>query len=307
MIRTKNTKKENPSAILCGDFHLRETIPVCRTDEDFWITQWTKVAFIKSLQQKYHCPVIHSGDVFDHWKPSPFLLSMAIGYLPERFMTIYGNHDLPQHSLDLAGKCGINTLKAAERLEVLPGCHWGQTPSQQNSLMFPVDIDTGVGKLNDICKVLVWHVMTWQGKFPWPGCEDPSAMKLLQEYPDYNLILTGHNHKTFVEEFKGRLLVNPGSLMRQDADQIAHKPCIFLWYAKTNEVEQEFIPIEKDVISREHIEHKKEHDERINAFVERLNTEWKAGISFEENLEQFEAKNHIRKSVMQIVRKGLGL
>lgn len=301
MIRTKNTQKPNPSAILCGDFHLRETIPVCRTDEDFWITQWTKVAFIKGLQQRYHCPVIHSGDVFEHWKPSPFLLSMAISYLPDNFQTVYGNHDLPNHSIDLEYKCGVNTLRAAEKIKILLETHWGQKPVN-GTLLFPTDPDR---------HVIVWHVMTWQGKLPWPGCTDPSAMQMLKDLPKVagfgrcDLLLTGHNHKTFVEEHKGRLLVNPGSLMRQDADQVDHKPCVFLWYAKTNEVEQVFIPIAKGVISREHIEHKQEHDVRINAFVERLNISKLQGFDFNKNMEQFEKTNHVRKSVMDIIWKAI--
>jgi hypothetical protein len=294
MIRTKNIAKPNPSAILCGYFHLRETIPVCRTD-DFWTTQWVKVAFIKGLQQRYGCPVIHAGDLYDHWKPSPLLLSMAIGYLPERFMTIYGNHDLPQHSLDLAGKCGVNTLKEAGKLEVLNTCHWGTVPGE-GSLHFP----TGPGR-----HMLVWHVMTWQGRIPWPGCTDPSAMQILRKHPNCDLILTGHNHKTFVEEFKGRLLVNPGSLTRHDADQIDHRPCVFLWYAKTNEIVQVFIPIEKEVISREHIEHKQAHDTRIDAFIERLNVQKLKGFDFKGNLEVFQRTNQVRQSVMNIIWKAI--
>ena len=88
----RNKKPKTPSAILCGDFHLREDTPVCRTD-DFWAAQWDKVLEIKELQEKYKCPVIHSGDLFNHWKPSPYLLSTTMWGMPEHFHTIYGNHD----------------------------------------------------------------------------------------------------------------------------------------------------------------------------------------------------------------------
>jgi DNA repair exonuclease SbcCD nuclease subunit len=188
----------------------------------------------------------------------------------------------------------VNTLKVAGKLKVLSEAHWGMEP-EKGSLFFP--------KLDGY--ILVWHVMTWKGKLPWPGAVITSAHELLEKYEQFDLILTGHNHKTFVEEVDGRLLVNPGSLTRHDADQEDHKPCVFLWCTETNEVEQVFLPIEQNVISREHIEHKNEHDERISAFVERLNTSQLQGFDFKKNLEAFEKSNKVRKSVMDIVWKAV--
>jgi uncharacterized Ntn-hydrolase superfamily protein len=80
---------------------------------------------------------------------------------------------------------------------------------------------------------------------------------------------------------------------------------VFLWCAETNDYEQVFLPIKQGVISREHITHKKEHDERISAFVEQLNKTHLRGFDFRKNLEAFERQNHIRKSVMDIVWKAV--
>ena len=289
MKRTKQNK--TPSAILCSDFHLREDQPVCRTD-DYEKAQWHKVDFIRELQTKYNCPVLHSGDLYNHWKPSPHLLSKTMEHLPKNFWTIYGQHDLPQHSMELAYKSGIATLERAGKLKIIQGCHWGEIPKHL-SLTF------------NMKKVLVYHIMTYQGKRPWPGCTDPMAGKLLRKYPEYSLIVTGDNHKPFVEEYEGRLLVNPGSLTRHNADQIDHKPRVYLWYAETNTVEPVYLPIEQNVISREHISRKEERDGRIDAFISQLDSDWKAAVSFEENLERFFQANQIRKSVTEIVMKSI--
>lgn len=288
MIRTK-TKK--PDAILCGDFHLRESTPICRTD-DFWEAQWRKVARINQLQGEYDCPVIHSGDLFDHWKPSPYLLSMAIQYLPEQFWTVYGNHDLPQHSLELDYKCGTEVLARAGKVIVAEGNHWGQSLEKETYFM--------PGSM-----IGIWHVMTYQGKAPWPGCTDLTARQILEKYPQFDLIVTGHNHKSFVERLNGRLLVNPGSLTRQTADQEDHIPMVYLYYADTNTVTPHILTYEKGVISREHIDRVEQRNERLTAFVEMLSEEWEEGISFEENLERFYQANNIRKSVMDIIRKAV--
>jgi len=293
----ERTKHIRPDRILTSDLHLREDAPICRTD-DFWKAQWIKVNFIKKLQEKYQCPVLCAGDVFHLWKPSPYLISEAIKYLPNDFKAIYGQHDLPQHNIQLHHKSGLDTLKTASKLEILPGCHWGGTPSKK-----PVIIDEKSGR-----KILVWHRMTYQGKIPWPNCTDPAAIKLLKKYAEYDLIVTGDNHKPFVEKHEGRLLVNPGSLTRQAADQINHKPRIYLWYAETNTVKPIYLPITNDVISREHIEVKQERDKRIDAFVERLDTGFEFNqdtTDIETGIENYAKANDIPQSIIEIVLRAI--
>lgn len=290
MIRIKPHKK--PVAILCSDIHLRETQPACRLDDFVNVTQWRKVDFITELQRKHDCPVLHAGDLFDHWKPSPELISKAIEHLPNDFWTVYGQHDLPQHNLELKFKSGVFTLNRANKVRILPQGHWGVEPSNGNWT---------IGGRN----IYVWHKMNYQGKKPWPDCTDPSAASLLRKYPQYDLILTGDNHKPFVETFEGRTLVNPGSLFRMDANQIDHCPRVYLWYAETNTVEPVYIPFENDIISREHIEVKEKRDARIEAFVGRLDSDWQVTMSFEQNLEAFKKKNNVRDKIMNIIYKAI--
>ena len=291
----KGKSKKSVSAILCADFHLREDTPICRTD-NFWKAQWDKVDDIKQMQKAFQVPVIHAGDMFHHWKPSPFLLSTTIQHLPDQFWTIYGQHDLPQHNLDLSMKSGVNTLLAAGKLNLLKGYHWGQSPDDDNlrySFRFFQDR-----------KIAIWHHLTYQTK-PFPGATGGMAKGILKKYPQFDIIVTGDNHKTFVEEYEGRILVNPGSLTRQTSDQINHRPCVFLYYAKTNTVEEVLLNYEDDVISREHIEKTERRDERIEAFISKLDTDWEAEMSFEENLERFAEKNNIRPEIMDIIYKAI--
>ncbi|MCK9431114.1 MAG: metallophosphoesterase family protein [Candidatus Omnitrophica bacterium] len=295
------------NAIFSADFHLREEIPICRTD-NFWETQWKKVDFISELQKKYNCPVIHSGDLFHHWKPSPYLLSTTIEHIPNKFYTIYGNHDLPQHNLELAEKCGINVLIRARSINMLSGVHWGQEIKAIDTCMiqsndYPNYTNNDLEVLSSLKRTLVWHIMTYKNELPYYGCTAMSAKAILKKYKQFDLIVTGDNHQTFVEEYNGRLLVNPGSLMRQSAAQIDFKPSVFLWYAKTNTVEQVFIPIEKNVISREHIDIKEKRNNRIDAFISGLNTDWKSNISFQANLLKFYDKNKTKKVVKELIQK----
>lgn len=305
MKRTKKVHKvkplKRPSAILTADWHIREDVPVCRTD-DFLKAQWEKVDAISDLQKRYDCPVLHAGDVFEtknpvmSWKPSPYLLTKAIKHFPKRLCIVYGNHDLPQHSIEQSEKSGVETLRAAGCLKILDECHWEKEPDK-GSLSFPTSTKER--------KVLIWHVMTYVGKSPWPGCTDLSAKQILEKYPQFDLILTGHNHKTFCyvagTPQKPRLLVNPGSLTRQDADQINHEPCVYLWYAETNTVEKVLLPFNENVISREHIEAPQERKERMKAYIEHMNMDWKAGLSFKDNLEIHFRENKTPKKIKELI------
>jgi DNA repair exonuclease SbcCD nuclease subunit len=294
MKRTKSIEK--PDAILTSDWHIRETTPTCRTD-NFLKAQDDKIIFVRTLQQKYNCPVLHAGDLFHHWKPSPYLLSNIYNYIPREFYTVYGQHDLPQHNLENQVKCGAFNLATVGALTLLDGVHWGGDPELENYPSFEIEDR----------QILVWHHMVWQGKRLWPGQTDPSAVAVLKKYPEYDLIVTGDNHKPFVEEYEGRLLVNPGSLTRQSADQIEHTPRVYLYYADNNTVRPVFCPIQKgeEVISRTHIQRVEQRDERIEAFISRLDEEWQVGLSFEQNLEAFFGKNRIRQSVKDIIYKAI--
>ncbi len=302
MKRIRTDKNKHPDLILTSDWHLREDQPVCRTD-DFWEVQWDKVSEIADLRDAHLCDVLHAGDLFHHWKPSPFLLTTIIKHLwtPEgmRFYTVYGQHDLPQHNIKLGEKSGVRTFVAGCHGACFPlGLHYGETPESTK------DYFKGPSLTVNDKKVLLWHKLIWEKKAPhWSDA--PTALEILKKYPEYDLIVTGDNHSPFVVEHEGRLLVNPGSITRQTADQEKHKPRVYLWYADTNTVEPVYLPIEKGVISREHIERTEKRNERIEAFISRLDTDWEVDVSFENNLERFLAQNNIKKSVETIIREAI--
>ncbi len=291
----KRTRKKTKitSAILVGDLHLREDQPTCRTD-DFLEVQDRKLTWLRSLQEEHQCPVYCAGDVFQHWKASPFLISFALSALPDNFHTVYGNHDLPAHSWDLRQKSALQTLELAGKANILKEAHWEQ-PVDQGSMFYPGSDRT----------ILVWHVMTYQNQTPWPGCPDLSAKEILKKYPQFDLILTGHNHQCFIEEYQGRLLVNPGSLTRQTADQDGHEPGVFLWDSNTNTVQKAVPPYANNVISREHIVQAEEREARYAAFIARLNQEGDPELSFEKNLEKYFQQNSVVKSVRELIYKHL--
>lgn len=302
--------------ILTGDWHLREDTPVCRQD-DYWQAQEAKIEFIRDLQIKHCCPILNSGDLFNTWKPSPRLLAWAIEVLNtfvpmgngvQAHYVVPGNHDLPQHNLDMLYKTGMAVLHKARVVQVMELPRWaidGRTVLffpwghtwENESIELPKHIDEAIA---------VAHVMTYQGKTPWPGIEAEDAKTLLKRLSGYKLVVTGHNHKPFVEEYKGRLLVNPGSVMRMSADQVDHKPCVYLWYADTNTVEPVYLPIEKGVVTREHLDRVEDRDERMDSFVRHLkDSDIEISLSFPNNMEAYLSRHKVRKGVQDKIVKAM--
>lgn len=271
-------------AILCSDIHLRDSIPVARID-DYWLAQEKKIKFISDLQKEHDCLIFCAGDIFHKAKSSQYLEAWAIDFLPP-MTCIAGQHDLPNHNFENLNKSSLGVLQSAGIVNVL-------------NIPFG---DIGVVYEIKNKKIAMTHRMILkpddkQDKII--GGMD--TIKLLKKYPEYDLILTGDNHKSFTVEHEGRLLVNPGSMMRMTAGQINHKPRVYLWDAEKNEVEIVYLPIEKDVISREHIEIQKEKDAKIEAFINRMKQDYEIDISFDSNMKSFLQSNEVRPSVEKII------
>lgn len=294
---------KEPTAILTGDLEWRSTVPECRID-DFFEEQLRKWQWLCELQKKYNCPVLDSGDVFDQWKSPPWLEVLALKNTPDRFFTVPGNHDLPGHNIENFNRSSLAVLAAAGRAKVLlQPCH----ESFANLYPYPwgSELKACADESNTLPCVAICHVMTYEEEKPWPGCKDTEAKRLLRKMKGYDLVLTGHNHKPFVVELNGRLLVNPGSLMRTAADQLDYKPRVYLWYSETNSVEPVYVPIKNGVISREHIDRKEQKDNRMAAYIDTLSNNYEISSRFETNLEAFFGANAIKESIKKIVMEAM--
>lgn len=284
-------------AILCGDIHIRDKVPVARTD-DYLAAMWRKLTCINQLALDNDCPVMCSGDFFDHWKTAPELLNPVLEILTAKWLIVYGDHELPNHSIKLKHKSGLTTLAKAGKVTIVRGGHGNSKGSNElPKSVRPIVIGER--------KLMLWHVLTWHKELPYPGCENSNAKSLLKKYKQYDCIITGDNHKPFVVKHKDRMLVNVGSMMRNNADQINYKPAVWKYYAETNTVEPVYLSIEEGVISRKHIEVVNARNERIDAFISKVKTDFKLTMDFKQNIVRFFGKNKTHKKVKKIIMKNM--
>ncbi len=319
MKRTRNPSSNRPAdAILVSDLHLTDRTPVSRTD-DYQEAQRRKLEFICKLSKENgDCPVLCAGDVFDYWKASPWLCRFAVQNLPADFLAIPGQHDLPGHSLAEFEKSGLGLLDVVEAAAVLKSPSYFVTARSSHNTFYVVGIP--YGQLEDVLKddfefpktpsqgrrILLLHTLVWPDRRPSWDKSGITAKELLERFgKQFDLIVTGDNHQSFVYEGLKSLLVNPGSMLRITADQEDHRPRCYLYYADTNSVQHIYLPIEKGVINREHIESRKKKDERIAAYIERMNTDWEITLSFRRNLEAFFNENKVPRSVREIIWRAM--
>ena len=238
--------------ISIADLHLSENRPSCRTD-DYIETQLSKLDYLCKLSSDDDNIMTVSGDFFDIPKPSLYFVHKIIKTLKKYKIKIYcipGQHDLPDHSIKDINKTGLGVLSAAGMVELilnpklpieiikdifLYGCPFGLKPIQPN---------------NDNFNVLLWHEMIIQSKI-WTGQKALSSNVLLRKFK-YDIIISGDNHQTFIEEYKDRLLINPGSVLRKTIKQIKHTPIAFWTNFSNYEIIN--IPISNDVFDLSIIE-----------------------------------------------------
>ncbi len=297
MIIKRNFRKA--TAILTADWHALElgSNPPCRQDD--YMTAFTKkVKEISRLQEQHRCPILNAGDIFDHWKPSPELINHCCQIFPLNNWTVAGNHDLPQHNIDLFDKSGYGSLNYAGAIEHMDEqISWNEDPDKWGN--YPILYN---GK-----KVAVIHILTWKDELPYPGCKSPGVDSIFDMFPEADLIVTGDNHKTFTARKGDQLLINPGSLMRRRGDQINHRPCVFLWFAETNTYKIHYLEIDKNAVTRKYLDDEKELNENKELFLGKLNADWSTDFSFTDNVKRALESNQLSGSIRKLVYKWMGV
>ena len=234
-----------------------------------------------------------AGDLFDRSR-EPKWFEIKIKYILNQLnahleiTAIPGQHDLPNHNIK-------NILDSSL------GIIW-QSFSSLNVYEAP---------LETVCKIKPFirmtHQLIYKNKKIHDTVKSIKAKKLLKEFTDCEIILSGDNHQTFIEEYEGRFLVNPGSMMRKTAAQYDHEPCFFVYDILTKELEQIFFPIEsaEKVMTLGHLEKKEAKDQRLENFIKHVRDGYEITFTLDKNFENYFKKNKTRKSVKEIIMEEL--
>lgn len=275
--------------IVTGDWHFRSDLPRCRLDDDWLGTQAMQVRWIFEQAEKYDAMVIHTGDMFHRSVSSVGLVNWAVELLKpyaDRFISIAGNHDLPNHAVEKLGGSAYGIIDKTFDFKK-------NTPD--NMICFPFGMESpGYAFGMDI--VVLHRLVVESDLENVPKSMWSTAASVLSEFPDAKWIFTGDNHGGFIySNNNGQTLVNPGSLNRQTVDGMDYKPRAY--FVDTDKLPGNanctalFIPDDETMVYDSYLAEEKVRDERIVAFVEKVKDGYVAGLSFEDNVKRYISMN----------------
>jgi DNA repair exonuclease SbcCD nuclease subunit len=303
---------------ILGDLHISTHKPANRKDKDYFETQFNKFKWAVEKAQDQWCKYLClPGDIFDSPRTPLQAIEHYIRYLTAvgnedfnylKILAVYGQHDLYFHSMNSVPKTPLNILQAAGVVEILND----QPYADQNVAFYGASWDAPVPTpINaDAVNVLLIHTMMVGERKAWEGQENYSAGRaFLREHNLYSLVCSGDNHQQFFYTGGKRSLVNAGSVMRSRIDQVDHHPALFVYDTELLQLSHyDILCLPADeVLDVEKTEETKERDERIEAFVNSLDTNIsKDEINFKRNLINFVEANKIERPVAEIIYQCLG-
>lgn len=289
-------------AIIVSDLHLRDTQPVCRLDDFIetqiiqlrWLSELKDEICAKSHRNSTEVPVLCGGDIFDKWKASPFLMGIAIDYLPFMITTI-GNHDLPAHNFNLFHKSGAGVLLKVGQIDMSINSLIDVSDFRVLTVPFGIEGEIKERHREKANVILVHDLVETEAE----------AKAWARKFPKAELIVIGDNHTSAVYPFKDLpLVLVPGSFNVQTADQIGNPHSVWLWLKDGLPIPVE-VPDDKTDMTREHIADKEEMDERmeefVSSFVHRLQDGKELGLDFKSNLTSFIKDNDIDQETSKII------
>jgi DNA repair exonuclease SbcCD nuclease subunit len=213
--------------VACADLHITSNKPKYRKDKDYLRTGLDKFNQIIDFANKKNCPVICAGDLFDHYSVSHTVVNMILDCLKNlknEFYLILGQHDVPYHNFNVL-KSPIGTLLRANRV-VLLNNKWTDGLYGMNfgdeKIIHPKSKDS----------ILVIHTPITEFNPPFYMKDAISADTALnKKFIEFKAIISGDFHHAFILQNRNRMLINCGSMMRKNLDQMDVIPSC--WYFDT--------------------------------------------------------------------------
>jgi len=280
-----------------GDVHIADDVPICRKD-DFKATQLRKMDKINEIVGNN--TLLIAGDVFHSWNCAYLLAHEVNTRMPNNTMFVYGNHDLPYHSYEEKARTPFMLLRMVELHECdcsdvqLFGASWG----------CPVPSVYGPHATN----VLVQHRMCYY-KEPVFGRDGDAydVTKLFEkpEYAQYNVIITGDNHKPFVYwKDDKHVWINTGPIMRHSVTERDYDPSVTcIEIEDTIKVTRISLGADVNAVDRTEMYEKQGRDAQVSKFANGLTTQIEKSLDFEHVLYVFMDNNNIRQETQEAVRK----
>ena len=291
-------------AILCSDIHLSHRPPIARSEEPDWYEAMARpLKELRDLQDDYGVEVICAGDVFDKWSCPPELINFALRHLPYMH-AVPGQHDLPNHNLQLQHKSAYHTLVLAHKIQPLEKTFHLET--QLTLHPFPwgeeiIPLEKGDGAVVNLAVV---HKYVWKRGKGYHGAEATEKVAAYKKaLKGYDAAVFGDNHIGFQASAGNCHVFNCGGFMRRTIADVDRRPMVGILYADGS-VKPHYLDTSKDVL----VDTKKLKPERtevdVSAFIDELQNSENETLDFVSELKKY-CKQEGSNKTTQIILKAI--
>lgn len=301
-----------------ADLHLRASCPTNRID-DFFAAQQAKVEYI--IDHAYNDPlakgILWGGDIYDRHDVPNWVIERYITIFKARNTFLYdpveavvfGQHDQRFHTSEKQNTPLGVTLAAVDTMRLLSAeplvfHNDGEKEVHVYGMSWGESIPVPTHAATDVVNILVAHQMTTEQGPLWPGHEGfVKAEDFLKDHPEFKFVITGDNHQQFVTRYRGRTLINPGSVMRSNIDQVYFDPAFFIIDTVTMKVERVPFPITHgiSVFDLKKAVAIEARDTRIEDFIVSLKADREESLNFKHNLKVFMDANPLEQGVRDAI------
>jgi hypothetical protein len=297
--------------ILLSDLHLTCNTPVARLD-NIETTWKRKLGYIFEYASSNNIKILVGGDFFDKprdWKTLSEYIKLHQQYNPW-IGVVFGQHDMYLYSKDrestslgiLVNSGLVHELTdkptALGESVYAYGASWGAE--------IPKPLAFSASALN----VLVVHKDISDAPI-YPGHEYTILDEFQNKHRAYNLILCGDIHRRFIKTRPPtNALVNPGPLLRMEATSynMNYVPAFFVFITDVEHMIELFvIPHEHSgaVLTRSHIETKKETETKLDEFIKTLAENNIITFSFKDNLLAYMNANNVSQEIRDKISEAM--
>lgn len=256
--------------LITGDWHISGKMPPARKDPDWMETQIKTIQFVLDTAKKHNACIDVTGDLFDsHTQKNEIILMMHSMFkkVSTLLYCIPGNHDTQYGQIKHTAYHMLSALFDGDFVVTLA------MECNDSPFSFLIEKKT--------CQYM--HTLIGYGHYP--GMKDP--ISVLKEYPDTDYIFTGDNHLPFYAKHEGRMLVNPGCLIRRKASEREYKSCVFLLNIETGSIEKINVPEFGEMKEAGEFSKQAPADaHNFSSFLEKLNSKEEHNLSFKEEIEK---------------------
>lgn len=268
---------------IIGDAHFSNRPPVRRID-DYLNTHLDKLKQCFNIFGNENCNcIIQVGDFFDSHTVSNKIISEIIRTIfyfqnpdplcRKHIFCIAGQHDLSGNTMSSYQNSPLNILESSGAIITLHDSFIVERRKDKNVVLYGSSFGQDVPQVEykDWFNILVTHRMIGNREI-YPDQEITKPKAFLKKYPDFDAVFCGDYHYRFAAEYEGRVILNPGALVRKTIDKrdLEHKPGVYIFDTETKKYVLHLLdvkPIEEVFDFSEEI---KTDNTKINELIELL-------------------------------------